>query len=94
MAITKLNYIGTPKGGGAAHLKNAIVYIMNPDKTENDVWIGGNAGNTPKEVFQVMMDTKQRMEKRRRPTRVSLCYLFPARRSHSEAGICCHPGFL
>ena len=36
MAITKLNYIGTPKGGGAAHLKNAIVYIMNPDKTEND----------------------------------------------------------
>lgn len=45
MAITKLNYIGTPKGGGAAHLKNAIVYIMNPNKTENDVWIGGNAGN-------------------------------------------------
>ena len=37
MAITKLNYIGTPKGGGAAHLKNAIVYIMNPNKTENDV---------------------------------------------------------
>lgn len=59
MAITKLNYIGTPKGGGAAHLKNAIVYIMNPNKTENDVWIGGNAGNTPKEVFQVMMDTKR-----------------------------------
>lgn len=47
MAITKLNYIGTPKGGGAAHLKNAIVYIMNPNKTENDVWVGGNAGDTP-----------------------------------------------
>ena len=59
MAITKLNYIGTPKGGGAAHLKNAIAYIMNPDKTENDVWIGGNAGNTSGEVFQVMMDTKR-----------------------------------
>ena len=63
MAITKLNYIGTPKGGGAAHLKNAITYIMNPDKTENDVWIGGNAGNTPKEVFQVMMDTKREWDK-------------------------------
>ena len=33
MAITKLSNIGMPKGGGAAHLKNCISYIMNPDKT-------------------------------------------------------------
>lgn len=59
MAITKLNYIGMPKGGGAAHLKNAINYIMNPDKTEDAMWIGGNAGNTPKEVYQTMLDTKR-----------------------------------
>ena len=58
MAITKLNHIGTSKGGGAAHLKNAVVYIMRKEKTEN-VWIGGNAGNTPGEVCQVMRDTKQ-----------------------------------
>ena len=63
MAITKLNYIGTPKGGGAAHLKNAIAYIMNPDKTEGDVWIGGNAGDTPGEVYQTMMDTKKEWDK-------------------------------
>ena len=63
MAITKLNYIGTPKGGGAAHLKNAIAYIMNPDKTEGDVWIGGNAGDTPGEVYQIMMDTKKEWDK-------------------------------
>lgn len=59
MAITKLNYIGMPKGGGAAHLKNAIAYIMNPDKTEDAMWVGGNAGNTPGEVYQTMLDTKR-----------------------------------
>ena len=43
MAITKLSNIGMPKGGGAAHLKNCISYIMNPDKTEG--MVGGNAGS-------------------------------------------------
>lgn len=33
MAITKLSNIGMPQGGGAAHLKNCITYIMNPAKT-------------------------------------------------------------
>lgn len=42
MAITKLSNIGMPKEGGAAHLKNCISYIMNPDKTEG--MVGGNAG--------------------------------------------------
>ena len=28
MAITKLSNIGTPQGGGAAHLKNCISYIL------------------------------------------------------------------
>ena len=63
MAITKINYIGTPKGGGAAHLKNAIAYILNPDKTEGDVWVGGNAGDMPGEVYQIMMDTKREWDK-------------------------------
>ena len=61
MAITKLSNIGMPKGGGAAHLKNCISYIMNPDKTEG--MVGGNAGTTPQEVYQVMIDTKQEWEK-------------------------------
>ena len=55
MAITKLSNIGTPQGGGAAHLKNCISYILNSDKTEG--LVGGNAGTTPQEVYQVMMDT-------------------------------------
>ena len=61
MAITKLSNIGTPQGGGAAHLKNCISYILNSDKTEG--LVGGNAGTTPQEVYQVMMDTKQEWEK-------------------------------
>ena len=57
MAITKLSNIGTPQGGGAAHLKNCISYILNSDKTEG--LVGGNAGTTPQEVYQVMMDTME-----------------------------------
>ena len=49
MAITKLSNIGMPQGGGAAHLKNCITYIMNPAKTEG--MIGGNSGTTPQEVY-------------------------------------------
>lgn len=59
MAVTKLMHIGSPKGKGAAHLKSSIRYIMNPDKTENGVFIGGNSGNTPEEVFAIMMETKK-----------------------------------
>lgn len=50
MAITKLSNIGTPQGGGAAHLKNCISYILNSDKTEG--LVGGNAGTTPQEVYR------------------------------------------
>lgn len=63
MAITKLSNIGMPQGGGAAHLKNCISYIMNPKKTEGMRMIGGNAGTTPQEVYQVMIDTKKEWEK-------------------------------
>lgn len=57
MAITKLANIGAPKDGGRGHLKNSLNYIMAVKKT--DGLIGGNAGTTPQEVYQVMMDTKQ-----------------------------------
>ena len=54
MAITKLSNIGMPQGGGAAHLKNCITYIMNPDKTEG--MVGGNAGTTPQEMYDIYME--------------------------------------
>ena len=61
MAITKMRHI---KGsGGSNGLKRSIAYIMNPDKTEDGLLIGGNAGTTPEEVFAVMMETKQEWDK-------------------------------
>ena len=61
MAITKLSNIGMPKGGGAVHLKNCISYIMNPDKQKG--WSGEMPGRPRREVYQVMIDTKQEWEK-------------------------------
>ena len=43
MAVTVLDYIGEEKGRPAEHLKNAIRYILNPRKTEQGLWVGGNA---------------------------------------------------
>ena len=62
MAITKMNHL---KGGeGSNGLKRSIVYIMNPEKTEGGLLVGGNAGTTPEEVFQSMMETKDLFGKR------------------------------
>lgn len=51
------------KMGGGKHLSNSIRYIMNPKKTEDGKWIGGNAGVTSDEVYQMMMDTKMDWDK-------------------------------
>ena len=52
MAITKMRHM---KGsGGSNGLKRNIAYIMNPDKTEDGLLVGGNAGTTPEEVFTAM----------------------------------------
>ena len=51
------------KMGGSRHLNNSIRYIMNPKKTEDGKLIGGNAGRTPEEVYQTMMDTKADWDK-------------------------------
>ena len=32
------------------HLYNAINYIMNPEKTENGLWVGSNCGITTHEI--------------------------------------------
>ena len=63
MAITKLMNIKQGKMGRGKHLSNSIRYIMNPKKTEDGKWIGGNAGVTSDEVYQMMMDTKMDWDK-------------------------------
>ena len=60
MAVTVLKNIKEARNRSpSAHLKNAIRYIMNPKKTENGLWVGGNVGTDPEQVYQAMMDTKK-----------------------------------
>ena len=62
MAITKITNIKenlSGHGARSAHLKNALAYIMNKDKTDNGLLIGSNCGSDPKECFDRMMETKR-----------------------------------
>ncbi len=63
MAITKILNIGSAKNGGSGHLYNAIRYIMNGEKTEGGLYIGGNAGSSHSEVYRTMLQTKRDWEK-------------------------------
>ena len=45
------------------HLQNAISYIMNPEKTENGLWVGSNCGITAQEIYSSMMTTKNEFHK-------------------------------
>lgn len=64
MAITKLGHMKeASKGNPGKHLKNAIHYILNPEKTEKMVLTGGNSGYTPDEIYQTFIRTKQLYEK-------------------------------
>lgn len=60
MAITKLDHLKeSSKGNPAAHLKNAIRYILNPEKTEGGLYVGGSCGRNADEVYSSMMHTKE-----------------------------------
>lgn len=65
MATTILkNLKEAKKGNPAAHLRNAITYIMNPEKTENGLWVTGNCGITSDEIYNAMMETKNVFQKK------------------------------
>ena len=58
MAITKiLNIMGSEGRNPASHLKNALEYIQNPDKTEECVLVGG-INCLPDTAFEKMEETK------------------------------------
>lgn len=66
MAITRLRHQKESKNSGknqSYHLKNAIFYIMQKEKTREREWIGGNSGSTPEEVYRIFLETKQRYGK-------------------------------
>lgn len=59
MALTILMHMkqsGTKYPG--RHLKNAIRYILKPEKNEQGLWIGGNAGSTAEEIYRNFIRTK------------------------------------
>ncbi|PXV91670.1 relaxase/mobilization nuclease-like protein [Lachnotalea glycerini] len=59
MAITKILYIdGVEQGNPAKHLKQALNYIQNPDKTEERVLVG-SINCLPETAFEQMMETKK-----------------------------------
>lgn len=58
MAITKILCLNEAHTGNpAAHLKNALSYIQNPEKTEENVLVG-SINCLPDTAFEQMMDTK------------------------------------
>lgn len=58
MAITKIQCLNEAHTGNpAAHLKNALSYIQNPEKTEENVMVG-SINCIPDTAFEQMMDTK------------------------------------
>lgn len=58
MAITKILYLNEAQNGNpAGHLKNALEYIQNPEKTEERVLVG-SINCLPETAFEQMMDTK------------------------------------
>lgn len=58
MAITKILNIQEPEGRNpASHLKNALEYIKNPDKTEECILVGG-INCLPDTAFEQMEETK------------------------------------
>lgn len=60
MAITKLLHLKQrKKGNPSSGLYACIDYILNDEKTEENLWVGGNCGVEVKEVYDVMMDTKK-----------------------------------
>lgn len=63
MAITKLMNIKSSPHGAGRHLYNSIKYIVNPEKTEEGLLIGGNSGSEVNEIYDVMMNTKRDWDK-------------------------------
>ncbi|MGF7085035.1 relaxase/mobilization nuclease domain-containing protein [Ohessyouella blattaphilus] len=58
MAVTKMMHLKQ-----SSHLYNSLVYILEPSKTGGGLWVGGNSGNEPEEVYNHFMRTKKIYEK-------------------------------
>ena len=62
MAITKMLNIKAGKYGNYEHLRNAIPYATNPDKTSQGYFTGA-CNCLPETAFQQMIFTKEKFDK-------------------------------
>lgn len=63
LGITKLMHLKESKPTRHAHLKNALRYILNPEKTKDGMLAGGNSGTDPMEALLAFLETKQEFGK-------------------------------
>lgn len=63
MAVTKMLHMKQGKKRTDSHLKNAIQYILNEEKTKEGLLVDSNCGIDAKEIFQHMIDTKKEFGK-------------------------------
>lgn len=62
MAVTKMLHMKQGKRTGS-HLKNAIVYILNEEKTKGGLLVDSNCGTDAGEIFRNMIETKKEFGK-------------------------------
>lgn len=89
MAITKILNIKSQ-----SNLYNAIDYIMKPEKTKEQLWVGGNSGNTTQEVYRTMMDTKQALWEAGWKKRIPYYHQLETRRMYGRKSLSDHSGIL
>lgn len=58
MGITKLMHMKESPRCAHDHLRNGINYILDEKKTENGLWVGGNAGTDRAEILESFLETK------------------------------------
>lgn len=63
MGITKLMHLKESRPTMHTHLKNAIQYILNPEKTKDGLLTGGNSGTVPADVLANFLETKREFGK-------------------------------
>lgn len=64
MAVTVLGNIkANERGRASQYLMNSIKYVLNPEKTEENLWMGSNCGTNAMEIYNAMMDTKRSFQK-------------------------------
>lgn len=93
MAITKiLNIMESEGRNPASHLKNALEYIQNPDKTEECVLVGG-INCLLDTAFEQMEETKNIFHKTGKRQGYHVIISFHRKKSDGRAGNVCHRAF-